>query len=113
MNAQQLYDMMKKVQEPKGYYFNQDRERVNDLLESLLVNKQRYGYLLCPCRLTSGSRQADEDIFCPCVYREPDVAEYGSCYCGLYLSKEEAGRHVKEIVVPERRPLEKIFPDSV
>ena len=42
MNAQQLYDMMKKVQEPKGYYFNTDRERVDELLESataLLLNK--------------------------------------------------------------------------
>ena len=28
---EQLYDMLKRIQEPKGYYFNRDRERVDDL----------------------------------------------------------------------------------
>ncbi|MGD1972897.1 MAG: ferredoxin-thioredoxin reductase catalytic domain-containing protein, partial [Desulfobacterales bacterium] len=39
---------MKKVQEAKGYYFNRDRERTFELLEALLVNKERYGYMGCP-----------------------------------------------------------------
>ena len=113
ITAERLYEILKETQEKKGYYFNPRLEEMTlPILKQLLVNKQRYGYLLCPCRLTSGSKQADEDIFCPCVYREPDVAEYGACYCGLYVSREEAGKHLKEIVVPERRPLEKIFPGS-
>ena len=43
--AEKLYDMLKKVQEPKGYYFNTDKDRVLELLEALLVNKNRYGYM--------------------------------------------------------------------
>ena len=43
MNAQELFEMLKKVQEPKGFFFNNDRERVFDLLEALLANKERYG----------------------------------------------------------------------
>ena len=79
---------LRKVQEPKGYYFNKDRAYVLELLSALILNKDRYGYMACPCRLASGDREADKDILCPCVYREPDVKEYGSCYCGLYVSKE-------------------------
>ena len=56
MNAQQLYDMMKKVQEPKGYCFNTDSGRVFELLDALILNKQRYGYMGCPCRLLAGDR---------------------------------------------------------
>ncbi|RPH78862.1 MAG: ferredoxin:thioredoxin reductase, partial [Planctomycetaceae bacterium] len=56
MNAQQLYDMMKKVQEPKGYCFNTDTGRVFELLDALILNKQRYGYMGCPCRLLAGDR---------------------------------------------------------
>jgi ferredoxin-thioredoxin reductase catalytic subunit len=44
MDAQKLFEMMKKVQEPKGYFFNKDRERTFELLEALIKNKERYGY---------------------------------------------------------------------
>jgi len=108
MNAQELYDMMKKVQEPKGYFFNKESDRVFDLLESLILNKQRYGYMGCPCRLLSGDRQADRDIICPCVYSVPDIAEFGSCYCNLYVSKAWNEGTIPHTYVPERRPPEKM-----
>ena len=38
MNAQDLFEMLRKVQEPKGFFFNKDRDRVFDLLEALLAN---------------------------------------------------------------------------
>ena len=103
-----LYDLLKKAQEPKGYYFNKDRERVNDLLSSLLVNKGRYGYMACPCRLASGDRQLDADIICPCVYRVPDVQEFGSCYCNLYVSRDWNEGSIPQVYVPERRPAAKL-----
>lgn len=108
MDADQLYEALRKIQEPKGYYFNKDKARVMDLLEALLVNKERYGYMACPCRLAAGDRDADKDIVCPCVYRVPDVAEYGSCYCNLYVSKEWNQNEIDHAYVPERRPPEKM-----
>jgi len=102
--VEKLYETLKKVQESKGYYFNSDKERVFELLEALLVNKGRYGYMSCPCRLSSDDREKDRDILCPCVYREPDVNEYGSCYCNLYVSTEWNERKIKREYVPERRP---------
>lgn len=109
MDATALYEKLKKVQEPKGYYFSDSHERVMELLEALLVNKDRYGYMACPCRLASGDRESDRDIICPCVYREPDVAEFGSCYCNLYVSKEWNEGTIEREYVPERRPPEKMF----
>lgn len=108
METEQLYQMLKKVQEPKGYYFNKDKDRVFELLEALILNKERYGYMACPCRLASGDKDADRDIICPCVYREPDVAEFGSCYCNLYVSMAWNDEEIDHAYVPERRPPEKM-----
>jgi ferredoxin-thioredoxin reductase catalytic subunit len=105
--AERLYEMLKKVQEPKGYFFNKDRERVFDLLEALLINKNRYGYMCCPCRLAMGDKEKDRDIICPCVYRAADVEEFGSCYCNLYVSSDWNEGKIPESYVPERRPADK------
>ena len=108
--AEKLYEMLKKAQEQKGYYFNVDRERTLELLEALLLNKQRYGYMACPCRLACGDAEWDKDIICPCAYREADVREYGSCYCNLYVSREWNEGKIPHACVPERRPPEKVRP---
>lgn len=106
--VEKLYEMLKKVQGLKGYYFNKDKDRVFELLEPLLVNKKRYGYMSCPCRLASGDRDLDKDIVCPCAYRAPDVEEYGSCYCNLYVSMAWNEEKIPHAYVPERRPPEKM-----
>ncbi len=106
--VEKLYGTLKKIQEPKGYFFNKDRERTMGLLEALLLNKERYGYMGCPCRLLSGDREKDKDILCPCEYREPDVKEYGSCYCNLYVTQDWNDEKIPHEYVPERRPPEKL-----
>jgi len=106
-DAERLYETLKKIQEPRGYQFNRDRKSVLELLEGLLINKKRYGYMSCPCRLAFVDRDKDADIICPCKYREADVAEYGSCYCNLYVSKEWNEGKIPHVYVPERRPAEK------
>jgi ferredoxin-thioredoxin reductase catalytic subunit len=108
MDRQQLYENLKRVQEAKGYYFSNDKERVFELLDALLENKARYGYMACPCRLASGDREQDKDIICPCVYREPDVEAFGSCYCNLYVSQAWNDGTIPHAYVPERRPPEKM-----
>ncbi len=109
MNVEQLYEFLKKTQEPKGYFFNRDKEMVFRLLEGLLVNRQRYGYMCCPCRLSAHDREWDRDIICPCVYSKADIADYGSCYCGLYVSREWNDDKIPHLHVPEKRPADKIF----
>lgn len=108
MEAGELYEALRKAQEPRGYFFNRDRRQVLELLDGLLTNKKRYGYMSCPCRLAAGDRERDRDIICPCAYRMPDVEEYGSCYCGLYVSTDWNEGRAPHVRVPERRPPEKM-----
>lgn len=107
----ELYDMLKKVNEPKGYYLNGDKEKAFELLRGLLTNKKRYGYMACPCRLASGTRENDRDIICPCVYRDEDVRQYGSCFCSLYVSADWYTGKIERETVPERRPPELSDPE--
>src|SRR5512146_459321 len=75
-------------------------------VEGLKTNEERYGYPSCPCRLATGNLDFDRDIICPCDYRDPDVAQYGACYCRLYVNKAVfESQNLPE--VPERRPAEK------
>ncbi len=108
MNTTQLYEALKKVQEPKGYFFNKNKPWVLEIIGDLIVNRERYGYMSCPCRLSAGDRDKDRDIICPCAYRAADVTEFGSCYCNLYVSREWNDDLVEHVYVPERRPLDKM-----
>lgn len=103
--AEHLHDALKKIQEAHGYFFNDDKEMTMGLLESLVVMHGRHGYMACPCRLVTGSYEHDRDIICPCAYRNDDVADYGACFCGLYVSKEWNTGSMDHCFVPDRRPV--------
>jgi ferredoxin-thioredoxin reductase catalytic subunit/rubredoxin len=90
-----------------GYYLHPDPKFLQDLLEGLKKNEERYGYPSCPCRLASGNLEFDRDILCPCDYRDPDIAEYGACYCALYMRKDLYEGKTPINPIPERRPPEK------
>lgn len=98
--------MQKLVREAEagGYHLNPDREFTRQLVKSLLVNQERYGYWACPCRLASGDKAADLDIICPCDYRDADLNEFGSCFCALYVSQEILEGKKQAASIPERRP---------
>lgn len=88
-----------------GYILNADDDVVQALTEGLVENEDRYGIETCPCRLFDGGKEDNMDIVCPCVYREDDLAEYGACYCSLYVASVQDSE--AQIQVPERRlPLE-------
>jgi ferredoxin-thioredoxin reductase catalytic subunit len=89
-----------------GYYLNPDSQFLQDLMEGLKKNEERYGYPSCPCRVASGSLELDRDIICPCDYRDPDVLEFGTCYCALYMRKDLHDGTTSINPIPERRPPE-------
>jgi ferredoxin-thioredoxin reductase catalytic chain len=90
-----------------GYFLNPDYDFLQDLLDGLKRNEERYGYPSCPCRVASGNIELDRDIICPCDYRDPDVAEYGACFCALYVRKDLYEGKTPINPIPERRPPEK------
>jgi ferredoxin-thioredoxin reductase catalytic chain len=104
MTAERLFEILGKYAESQGIQLNKDKEYVMEILNGLLTNESRYGYRSCPCRLAAGAKEKDADIICPCVYRDPDIKDYGSCYCRLYVSKDWNEERIKHVRVPERRP---------
>jgi len=99
-----LYQRLKREGETAGYYLNPDVEFTRALVQSLLINERRYGYLACPCRLATGNKKEDLDIICPCDYRDADIVDYDACYCGLYVSQKAFKGERKIGTIPERRP---------
>jgi len=110
---QRLYEKLNKEAEDGGYHLNPDVEFTKQLVESLIINQQRYGYPACPCRLASGKKEEDLDIICPCDYRDADILEYGACYCGLYVSEKVLKGERKLQSIPERRPPKEKRSESV
>ena len=75
-----LYQRLDEDAEFAGYRLNPDRDFTLVIVDGLLRNQERYGYMLCPCRIGEGEKEKDLDIICPCDYRDSDLDEYGQCY---------------------------------
>ncbi|UCF69687.1 MAG: ferredoxin:glutaredoxin reductase [candidate division WOR-3 bacterium] len=99
-----LHEKLRADAESGGYHLNPDVEFTMDLVEGLVTNEKRYGYPSCPCRLASGKKKGDLDIICPCDYRDADLNDHDTCYCGLYVSKRVVEGKKEIGKIPERRP---------
>jgi len=99
-----LHRRLDREAEASGYDLNPDTEFVRELVRGIITNERRYGYWACPCRLASGEKEEDLDIICPCDYRDPDLSEFGTCYCSLYVSQAVLNGEQEVGPIPERRP---------
>ena len=86
------------VAKHRGWVVNPDLSMTGTLTKGLARQSERYGRPYCPCRDIEGEAG---DIVCPCAYAASDIAEYGQCYCALFLSPLKDPRTVQSI--PERR----------
>ncbi len=107
-DKEEIFEYVKEDAEKSGYYLCPEEDLLDDLIEGLTKNYRRYGYPSCPCRPASGEKRYDIDIICPCEYRDADVNEHGTCYCGLFVSEEVKEDPSKLGSIPERRPRELI-----
>jgi ferredoxin-thioredoxin reductase catalytic subunit/rubredoxin len=103
-DIERTYKRLKKDAEAGGYHLNPDIDFTKELVRGLIVNEQRYGYQACPCRLAERKKEEDLDIICPCDYRDADLNEYDTCYCGLYVSQKVVDGKKEIGKIPERRP---------
>lgn len=102
--VEELYQKLKREAEAGGYHLNPDADVTKTLVKGLLINIARYSYQSCPCRLSLGLIDEDRDIICPCDYRDADVNQFSTCYCGLYVSSEVVNGNKEFAPIPERRP---------
>lgn len=91
------------VAQKQGWALVRDKDFYESLVEGLTTNYNRYGYFFCPCRDSEGSREADKNAICPCIWARPDIDEFGNCYCALYISKEAAAAGLAPVSIPDRR----------
>lgn len=101
--AEEVAAMVDAVAKKQGWVKNPDDKFRVQIEQGLTTTWKRYGYHLCPCRDGEGTREEDRDIMCPCVYAKADIAEFGHCFCGLYLSKEFILAKKTPRGIPERR----------
>ena len=87
----------------RGWKLNGDMEFLDAIFEGHRRNYTQLGYYACPCRETFGEREKDRDIICPCEYAQPDIEEFGHCYCALFMSEEFAITGKEAESIPERR----------
>lgn len=88
MKPNDYLKVFQRVAAKHGWELNNDEDLLLSFAEGLLVNRERYGAPYCPCRLTTGKKEVDQRITCPCIYASDDIKEYNRCYCGLYVSKD-------------------------
>ncbi|MBD3228384.1 MAG: ferredoxin:thioredoxin reductase [Candidatus Lokiarchaeota archaeon] len=108
VSLEDIKKLTKKNAERNNWILNKDEEWLEDLNKGLYENQKRYGYPSCPCRLASGDFKKDKDIICPCDYAQPDISEYGHCYCALFFDPDFYKNGKIQQKIPERRPKEKI-----
>jgi len=101
--VEQTSTFARMVAHKQGWTLNPDAEFTRSLVEGLTTNWNRYGYYLCPCRDTEGSRAADAAVICPCAPSWKDIEEHGHCFCALYLDPKFASSGQAPQSIPDRR----------
>lgn len=91
------------VARKQGWVLNPDSSFTDSLCEGLTTNWNRYGYYLCPCRDSDGSREADASVICPCRFAPGDIETHGHCFCALYLSPDFAAAGKEPGGIKDRR----------
>jgi len=76
-------------QEDKSFALNSDNEKVKRLIKGLAFNEEKYGLKFCPCRLTTGNKEEDLKLICPCNFKiQKTWAEKGECWCSLFVKAD-------------------------
>lgn len=64
-------------------------DEVELLSQGVLENLHNRGQRYCPCRITTGDRQKDLNLICPCNFlKQPVYKETGECWCGLFVKRD-------------------------
>lgn len=82
----EIYESSKKNAEESGYKLNPDYDIVVTAIKAISNNKREKGEPYCGCRPTTGDKEKDKALICPCAHRDRDIAKRGACLCALYVA---------------------------
>ena len=85
MEKQELTEKSKKYAEESGFKLNPNEKIVENIVNGLLRNEEKYGEQYCPCRRVSGDKEEDAKKICPCFWHKDEIAKDGHCFCNLYV----------------------------
>ncbi|HOV66967.1 MAG TPA: ferredoxin-thioredoxin reductase catalytic domain-containing protein [Methanoregulaceae archaeon] len=74
--------------ESNGIRLNPDERQLAVVLRGLVRNRERFGERYCPCRIRTGDPEKDQQIICPCIFRDEELKADGRCHCNLFFTKE-------------------------
>jgi len=79
------------MQEGSGAFkLNPDMGRVRMLAHGVLSNEKNHGLRFCPCRMTTGNREEDLKLVCPCNFKAQKTwRERGECWCSLFVREKK------------------------
>jgi len=69
----------------QGYKLNPNEMITSGVIKGLLIRKENFGEIYCPCRKMSGDKEEDKKIVCPCIYHKDEIAKDGHCFCNLFV----------------------------
>ncbi len=88
MTKDELKIVWEKFTKNNDFILNPESAHVDAVADGILINDQKYGLKLCPCRLRDGSRKRDLELICPCNFKIQEVwQKQGRCWCGLFVKK--------------------------
>ena len=69
-----------------AFKLNPSKEKVIKLAEGVLSNEKNHGLKYCPCRLTTGRKEEDLKLICPCNFKvQKTWQNNGECWCSLFV----------------------------
>jgi ferredoxin-thioredoxin reductase catalytic subunit len=69
----------------KGFQLNPNKKIVENIVRAILKKEAICGSGYCPCRRTTGDKQEDKKIICPCIYHLQELEDQGYCHCRLFV----------------------------
>jgi ferredoxin-thioredoxin reductase catalytic subunit len=93
MEPDELLKVWEAFTKDNDFKLNPDKAHVDFIVKGVLVNEEKYGLKLCPCRLRDGSRGRDLELICPCNFKthttwlNPVSGREVMCWCGLFVRR--------------------------
>jgi len=79
MNKKEFRKILEEFTKNKDFMLNPDKDKFDEIANTILKNEKKYGLKLCPCQI---------DIVCPCNFKLQEIwKNKGSCLCGLFVKK--------------------------
>ncbi len=79
--------MVREYAQRSPYFLNPDKVVVENIIAGLARNKIKHGYAYCPCREVKAIPKLDMDNICPCKTHREEIANQGTCECGLFVNE--------------------------